>query len=219
VFREADVVDEIGLKAGKGLSILAIGAHPDDIELGCGGTLAKLALTGARIKAVIFSKGRRGALVEEDRERECSAALSALGVHDVSIYDFEDTRLTNSLNEMIAVLDKHVRSFNPDRVYTMFQHDRHQDHRAVYEASAVSCRRVPQLLGYETPSSYPNFTPTVFEQIDEQLETKVRALNCHKSQGDRLYMQEEKVRSAASFRGVQVQLGPSEGFIPYKMIL
>ena len=101
----------------------------------------------------------------------------------------------------------------------MFQHDRHQDHRAVYEASSISCRHVSQLLGYETPSSYPNFAPTVFEQIEEQLETKVRALNCHKSQGERLYMQEEKVRSAASFRGVQVQIGASEGFIPYKMIL
>ena len=158
-------------------------------------------------------------MLDEDRERESRASLAILGVNDISIYDFEDTRLIFSLNEMIAVLDDHVRAFEPDRAYTMFQHDRHQDHRTVYEASAVSCRHVPQLLGYETPSSYPNFTPTVFEQIDEQLETKVRALNCHKSQGARLYMQEEKVRSAASFRGVQVQLGPSEGFIPYKLIL
>ncbi|MFM9864706.1 MAG: PIG-L deacetylase family protein [Micropepsaceae bacterium] len=199
--------------------MLAIGAHPDDIELGCGGSLAKLAAAGARIQAVIFSKGRRGTLSQADRERESRTALATLGVRDVAIYDFEDTKLTYSLNEMIGSLDEHVRSFNPHRVYTMFQHDRHQDHRAVYEASAVSCRDVFQLLGYETPSSYPTFTPTVFEQIGDQLKTKVRALNCHTSQGERLYMQEEKVRSAASFRGVQVMLGPCEGFIPYKMIL
>lgn len=211
--------NKIGTNARDGLSVLAIGAHPDDIELGCGGSLAKLALAGARIQAVIFSKGRRGTLLDADRERESTAALAMLGVHDIAIYDFEDTKLIHSLNEMIAVLDERVRSFNPDRVYTMFQHDRHQDHRAVYEASTVSCRDVSQLLGYETPSSYPNFSPTVFESIDGQLETKVRALNCHRSQGERLYMQEEKVRSAASFRGVQVQLGPSEGFIPYKMVL
>ena len=211
--------DQIRGAARDGRSILAIGAHPDDIELGCGGSLAKLALAGARIQAVIFSKGRRGSLLDADREHESKAALATLGVHDVTIYDFEDTKLTYSLNQMIAALDDRVRSFRPDRVYTMFQHDRHQDHRAVYEASTISCRDVPQLLGYETPSSYPNFTPTVFEQIEEQLEPKIRALNCHKSQGQRLYMQEEKVRSAASFRGVQVQLGPCEGFIPYKMIL
>jgi LmbE family N-acetylglucosaminyl deacetylase len=120
---------------------------------------------------------------------------------------------------MIDILDKHIAELTPDRVYTMFQHDRHQDHRAVYEASAIACRRVPQLFGYETPSSYPNFAPTVFEDIREQLEIKVSALRCHQSQGDRLYMQEEKIRSAAHFRGVQVEIGPSEGFIPYKLIL
>jgi LmbE family N-acetylglucosaminyl deacetylase len=211
--------DSVGSKTHDGLSILAIGAHPDDIELGCGGSLAKLAAAGARVQTVIFSKGRRGTLLAADRERESTAALTALGIRDIAIYDFEDTKLTYSLNEMIDTLDEHVRSFKPDRVYTMFQHDRHQDHRAVYEASAVSCRNILQLLGYETPSSYPNFTPTVFEQIGEHVKTKVRALNCHKSQGERLYMQEESVRSAASFRGVQVQLGPCEGFIPYKMIL
>jgi LmbE family N-acetylglucosaminyl deacetylase len=101
----------------------------------------------------------------------------------------------------------------------MFQHDRHQDHRAVYEASVVACRQVPQLLGYETPSSYPNFMPTVFEAIGDELEAKIAALKCHGSQGERLYMQQEKIRSAANFRGAQVDRGPCEGFVPYKMIL
>jgi LmbE family N-acetylglucosaminyl deacetylase len=59
----------------------------------------------------------------------------------------------------------------------------------------------------------------VFEDISDQLEIKVCALRCHESQGERLYMQEEKIVSAAHFRGVQVELGPSEGFIPYKLIL
>jgi len=201
------------------LSILAIGAHPDDIELGCGGSLAKLAQAGALIEAVVFSKGRRGALSDSDRAVETERALRTLGVTRLTIYDFEDTQLWRHVTDMIEVLDRHIGERVPDRVYTMFQHDRHQDHRAVYEASAISCRRVPQVFGYETPSSYPNFAPTTFENIEEQLETKVSALRTHESQGERLYMQEEKIRSAAHFRGVQVDLGPSEGFMPYKMIL
>lgn len=212
------LVQQIG-GANIGLSILAIGAHPDDIELGCGGTLAKLARAGARVQAVIFSKGRRGALTDQDRANETREALATLGIHDVVIHDFDDTRLCNSLNEMVEVIDRHVGAARPNRVYTMFQHDRHQDHRAVYEASAIACRKVAQLLGYETPSSYPNFMPTVFEALDTELETKVRALKCHTSQGSRHYMQEEKIRSAAHFRGAQVDLGPCEGFTPYKMIL
>ena len=213
------MAEQIIAPSGPGHSVLAIGAHPDDIELGCGASLAKLARAGSHIRVIVFSKGRRGALSDDDREAESLAAFAELGIHDVVICDFEDTRLSASLNEMIAVLDSHVEELKPDRAYTMFHLDRHQDHRAVYEAAAVSCRKVPQLLGYETPSSYPNFLPTVFEQIDAQLEAKVRALNCHTSQEARLYMQEEKIRSAASFRGAQIDQGPSEGFIPYKLIL
>lgn len=201
------------------MSILAIGAHPDDIELGCGGALAKLAQSGARIEAVIFSKGRRGALSDQDRAAETRVALGILGIEEVSVYDFEDTRLCTCVNEMVAVLDKHIAAARPHRAYTMFQHDRHQDHRAVYEASAIACRSVPQFLGYETPSSYPNFMPTVFEDIGAFLDVKIKSLNCHSSQGQRLYMQRDKIRAAAQFRGAQVDVGPAEGFIPYKVIL
>jgi LmbE family N-acetylglucosaminyl deacetylase len=144
------------------LKILAVGAHPDDIELGCGGSLAKLAAAGAAIEAVVFSKGRRGALSDADRAAETETALRTIGVGRVTVYDFEDTQLWRHVTEMIAILDRHIAGLVPDRVYTMFQHDRHQDHRAVYEASVISCRSVPQLFGYETPSSYPNFAPTVF---------------------------------------------------------
>jgi LmbE family N-acetylglucosaminyl deacetylase len=211
------VVHEIGSTAG--LSVLAIGAHPDDVELGCGGTLAKLTRAGAQVRVVILSQGRRGGLSDDDRAEETRTALETLGVADIAVHDFPDTRLSEHLNELIEVLDKHVAEVRPHRAYTMFQHDRHQDHRAVYEASSVACRSVPQLLGYETPSSYPNFLPTVFELVADDLETKVRALKSHASQGSRLYMQEEKIRSAANFRGAQVDLGPCEGFIPYKMVL
>ena len=203
----------------QGSTILALGAHPDDLELGCGATLAKLAEAGANIRAVVFTNGNRGGSAGCDRQQETSRALTSLGVQSVCLHDFPDTRLHEHLNELIATIENHVRECAPDRVYTMFHGDRHQDHRAVYDASAVACRSVPQLLAYETPSSYPNFIPTVFEPVDAFIERKVAALQLHQSQGDRLYMHEEKIRSAAHFRGVQVDLGQTEGFIPYKLIL
>ena len=200
-------------------SVLALGAHPDDLELGCGATLAKLAARGIKITAVILSDGSRGVESDLDRSDETLRALASLGVNDVVQHRFPDTRLHEHLNDLIAVIEQHVREVAPDRVYTMFAEDRHQDHRAVYQASAVACRRVPQIFAYETPSSYPNFVPTVFEPIDEFMEAKVSALKMHGSQGSRLYMHEEKIRSAAHFRGVQVDLGQTEGFIPYKLVL
>ena len=207
-----------GPQVVNGCPILAIGAHPDDIELGCGGTLAKAAANGQTIRALVLSQGRRGSLSAFDRAKETIAAFQSIGVSDVVVCDFEDTRLATNLNQMVRVIETHVKAITPGRIYTMFQHDRHQDHRAVYEASAIACRSVPQILGYETPSSYPNFVPTVFEDIDAYLETKVRALDYHESQGERLYMQKDKIRAAAHFRGAQIDMGPSEGFIPYKLI-
>jgi LmbE family N-acetylglucosaminyl deacetylase len=200
-------------------TILALGAHPDDLELGCGATLAKLVARGAEVTAVILSDGGAGADTGFDRSLETREALVALGVQCVVQHAFPDTRLHEHLNDLIAVIEDHVREVAPQRVYTMFHDDRHQDHRAVYQASIVACRRVAQILAYETPSSYPNFVPTVFEPVDDFMERKVEALKLHKSQGDRLYMHEEKIRSAAHFRGVQVELGQTEGFIPYKLVL
>ena len=200
-------------------SILAIGAHPNDLELGCGATLAKLAANGAHITAVVLSEGILGTGSQFDRRTETRAALTSLGVAEIVQHGFPDTRLHEHLNDLIAVIEDHVRATEPNRVYTMFDQDRHQDHRAVYQASIVACRSVPQILAYETPSSYPNFVPTVFEPVDDFIERKVEALKLHRSQGDRLYMQEDKIRSAAHFRGVQVDLGQTEGFIPYKLVL
>lgn len=201
------------------LSILAIGAHPDDVELGCGASLAHYAQAGSKVSVLIFSHGRRGAMSHEDRALESTEAFAKIGVTDVVVLDFPDTGLDTRHSELVQAIETHVLSRNPNRVYTMFEHDRHQDHRAIYHASTVACRRVPQLLCYETPSSYPNFVPMVFEDIGAHLEAKVAALKCHKSQGDRFYMQEEKIRAAAQFRGAQVERGPCEGFIPYRMIL
>jgi LmbE family N-acetylglucosaminyl deacetylase len=200
-------------------TVLALGAHPDDLELGCGATLAKLSARGVAVHAVIFSDGAQGGPAGSDRTAESRAALERLGIASVVQHDFADTRLHESLNDLIARIEDHVRELNPDRVYTMFHLDRHQDHRTVHDASVVACRKVRQILGYETPSSYPNFTPTVFEPIDDFIEAKIEALKLHVSQGERLYMQQEKVRSAAHFRGVQVELGQTESFIPYKLVL
>jgi LmbE family N-acetylglucosaminyl deacetylase len=200
-------------------SVLALGAHPDDLELGCGATLAKLSAAGVAVHAVVLSDGKQGGPSGFDRAAETRTALQSLGVATVTQHDFPDTRFYEVLNDLIACTEQHVEAIVPDRVYTMFHLDRHQDHRSVHEASVVACRKVPQILGYETPSSYPNFMPTVFEPIDEFIEAKIGALKLHMSQGERLYMQEEKIRSAAHFRGVQVDLGQTESFIPYKLVL
>lgn len=201
------------------LDILAIGAHPDDIELGCGGSLAKLARAGSRIHALVLSRGGRGCHAGIDRSDESHRALRRLGVTEVIQQDFPDTRFPACRNDIVAAIEQACAQIAPHRVYTMCGEDHHQDHRTVHEASIIACRHIPQILCYESPSTLPQFAPQVFEDISAQLELKIRALREHASQGDRHYMQEDHLRCHAQFRGQQISIGPSEGFVPYRLVL
>lgn len=198
---------------------LAVGAHPDDLELGCGATLAKLVASGVHVRALILSDGQRGGDEGHNRCGETKTALATLGVVDVVQAYLPDTRLPAVMPEIIGLLEMHCAQLRPDRVYTMFKDDRHQDHRTVYEATIVACRAVRQILSYETPSSWPNFAPVVFEDVAAYIDTKIAALQHHASQRHRVYMRADQIRCNAQFRGHQVGLGPSEGFMPYKLVL
>lgn len=200
--------------------VLAIGAHPDDLELGCGATLAKLVAAGVSVRALVLSDGLQGA--ENglyDRCAETQSALQALDVTDIVQARLPDTELPNAMSKIIEIIEAQCADLKPDRVYTMFEHDRHQDHRSVYQASIVACRSVPQVMSYETPSSWPNFMPVIFECIEDSIEAKISALRFHVSQAHRSYMRAQQIRCNAQFRGHQVGLGSCEGFVPYKLVL
>ena len=204
--------------------IIAIGAHPDDIELGCGASLAKLSQEGFDIFAVVLTSGSKGNPFNQNRFQETSKALNLLGVTKTFFLNFEDTKLALNLHEIIITLENILKETslksNIKRIYTMFEEDRHQDHRAIYDASIVAFRKVSQILCYETPSSGIDFNPKVFEQVDEIfLEKKIKAINYHRSQMHRNYMSENFIRSVATFRGQQAGFSLSEGFVPYKMVL
>src|SRR3954469_6212429 len=83
-------------------TVLALGAHPDDLELGCGATLAKLSARGVAVHAVAFSDGKQGGPAGFDRKAATRAAVEALGVASVTQHTFADTRLHESLNDLIA---------------------------------------------------------------------------------------------------------------------
>ncbi|HGH3390172.1 TPA: PIG-L deacetylase family protein [Citrobacter freundii] len=207
------------------VGVLAIGAHPDDIELGCGASLARLAKQGVYIAAVVMTSGKYGTSELIDRRRESYNALTILGCKKVIHFDFTDTQTYLQLNDMISTLENVIKHEIPHdveiiRVYTMHDADRHQDHIAVYQASMVACRSIPQILGYETPSTWLSFMPQVFESVEEDnFNLKLSALSKHKSQSMRDYMRPERLRAVAQFRGQQVNSELGEGFVIHKMIL
>ncbi|WP_318376154.1 PIG-L deacetylase family protein [Enterobacter sp.] len=205
--------------------ILAIGAHPDDIELGCGATLANLAAKGFHITAIILTAGNAGCPAGISRHDESRLALNRLGCQDLFPFHYQDTRTDHYLDAIINSIGKVIKAQEDAgirfvRTYTMHDKDRHQDHRATYQASMVACRTIPQILCYETPSCRLSFIPQAFEEFDEKaLTNKIAALKFHQSQKHRDYMQPESIRALAQFRGLQAGMNLCEGFVVQKMIL
>ncbi|GAA1732552.1 hypothetical protein GCM10009809_30060 [Isoptericola hypogeus] len=176
--------------------VLAVGAHPDDVEIGVGATLAAHAAVGDELVILTISGGGVGGPAAS-RRAEALAAAEVVGARLVHL-DFPDTRL-DPADGLIAAVEEVVRDLDPDRVYTHGVHDRHQDHRAVNEAVQIAARGVPSLWCFQSPSSTVEFAPNRFVGVDGFVETKLRMLAAYVSQAHRDYMQPETVRTTARY--------------------
>ncbi|MEJ5327407.1 MAG: PIG-L family deacetylase [Candidatus Bathyarchaeia archaeon] len=190
--------------------VLALGAHPDDVELGCAGTLHGALLTGAKIIVVYLTKGEKSG-DPETRVKESRAALATLGIGDVFFGNFRDTEIPNS-HEAIQFMEKFYESYKPDLVLTHTIHDTHQDHRQVGWLSLSAFRNAPRLLAYETPRATGDFRPSFFVDIHEHVNCKWNALKCHVSQIQKRYVAYESMVNLSSFRGSQSGLIAAEAF-------
>lgn len=197
--------------------VLAIGAHPDDLELGCGGTLAKLSDSGHEVRALVMSDGRQGG-DGQVRPDEAVVGGAFLGAASTQVVGLPDTRLSEVGNEMVAAIEAAVRRFNPDVVLTHSANDQHQDHKAVHDATLRAARRHPSILCYESPSATRAFDPSFFVDVSDHLDVKVMAIAKHRDQADKPYMAPGRVRSVAAFRGAQARRGFAEAFEPVRML-
>lgn len=197
--------------------ILAVGAHPDDIELGCGGTLYRAIQRGTCAIAVFLTKGEKSGNMET-RIEESTEALRVLGVKEVHFGDFPDTEIPESF-KAIDYLEQFAIKYKPDLVFTHTVNDTHQDHRQVGWLSMSAFRNVNKILAYETPRVRPaNFLPTYFVDINGCVDKKWEALKCHVSQQTKRYLAYESTVNLASFRGSQVGVREAEAFEVVKFV-
>lgn len=190
-------------------TILAVGAHPDDIELGCAGTLSAANESGRDVVVVFLSKGEKSG-DPELRSNESRAALSELGIRNVYFGNFPDTEISG--HKVIEFLEGFVDKFKPEVVLTHSINDSHQDHREVGYLSFSAFRNIHKLLAYESPRVTSAFSPLYFTDITGFLKRKWEALKCHKSQREKRYLAYESMIRLASFRGSQVNLIAAEAF-------
>ena len=101
------------------MNILAIGPHPDDIEIGCAGTLIKYAQRGHNIFLLLISKGEMGGETEV-RYKEQMKAADIIGARDVFWGGFNDTELLDKGNEIIHIVEEYIKEIQPDFIFVNF---------------------------------------------------------------------------------------------------
>ena len=173
------------------MNILAIGAHFDDIELGCGGALAKHVAEGDNVYAYVATVS--GFINSENqvvRENETAIeegrkAMEILGVElTCGYFRTLEVEFNESLNSQIVRI---VENKQIEKVYTHWIGDIHHDHQAVAKASLHSCRHVPRMLMYRSNWYHSNldFRGAFYVDITNYLERKMDSLRSHKSEMDR----------------------------------
>jgi LmbE family N-acetylglucosaminyl deacetylase len=191
------------------VNVLAIGAHPDDIELGCGGALLRHVARGDHVTMLVMTTGQRG-VTTSSRVFEQQEAARAIGA-SLRWGNFEDGSIPRGAST-IAAIDEAILGTDAHVMYTHAPRDSHQDHRAVAVASLAAGRRMPALLYYETPSTQ-RFDPSVYVDIAPVLDDKIRALCAHESQVMRAGAVDlEAIEACARFRGSQGRVRLAEGF-------
>ena len=199
-----------------GLSVLAIGAHPDDIELGCGGALLAHVAAGDRVTMLVVTGGENGPgdaarHVEQERAaRMIGARLVWGGLHDCEVAPNAAT---------VRLIEQVIESTRADLVYVHAPEDSHQDHRAVAAATLGAARRLSRVLHYQSPSTL-TFNPTVYVDVTAYLSGKVAALSAHASQVELSAMVEpDAVVASARHWGSQARIGYAEAFQPTRLVL
>lgn len=181
---------------------LVVAAHPDDEMLGCGGTLAKLARSGAKISILLLGEGpasrdsAAGGNVQSDARHSALAAAASLGIHDVRFAGLPDNRFDSlPLLDIVKVVERVALDVRPELVLTHFAGDLNIDHQLTHRSVMTAFRplpgaKPPAILSFEVLSSTEytcvdmgaTFHPNVFIDITGFLETKQKVLEAYASE-------------------------------------
>jgi len=177
--------------------VLAVGAHPDDVEIGIGGTLLRHVAQGHEVTLLTLTGGELGGVAADRAEESRAAAglLSARLVHAA----LQDTIVSEG-GHTISTIREVVEEIRPTTVYTHTNRDVHQDHRNAHSATLVAVRGISKVFCYQAPSTTVDFHPTRFVAIDEYLDRKIEVIQAYTSQVKvRAYLDDELLRATARY--------------------
>ena len=193
--------------------IFVLAPHKDDGELGLGGSISKFIEQGKEIFYIAFSSPEtplgKDVLVNELKE-----AAKILGIKNdhLIIYNFPVRKFSYKRQMILDELIKLKLEYNPDLVFLPSTHDLHQDH-SVIQIEGTRAFKTTTILGYEMPWNNITFSTQCFNVLTkEDLDKKIRALECYKSQKNRTYINPDFIRGLAKARGIQIQADFAEAF-------
>lgn len=193
------------------MNIVGIGAHPDDVEIGAGGSIALHRDQGHTVHFIVVTSG--GQLSDETkRERECERAAEILDVDHLHFLGYTDTEVAYE-GDLVKRIDDILEEVDADRVYIHSEKDTHQDHRNTALASIAAARNVDEVLSFESPSTRSSFAPQYYSPLPQAvLERKIEAIRAHESQSEKKYLESEAMQGLARFRGRQANTRYAEAF-------
>lgn len=203
-----------------GKTVVAIGAHPDDLEIGLGGTLAKLKREGASVVMVVASIPKDF----EIRLAEARRGAEILGC-ELKVLMPEGPRRLEDLKtcDLVGMLDDVVREYEPAAVFTHSSVDFHNDHLLIYQA----CLPVQRLAYFDFFSYHPTncrpvpipFHPRAYVDITDTIDAKMHAITAHSSQFGGRGLDTEMYREFAHLQGRMIGVPYAEGLDVMRMLI
>ena len=204
------------------MKILAVGAHPDDIEYGCCGFLLRMKQEGPEVSLLVVSSGEKG-LSDHSRNRiiEQQKAFDMCGFSQLFVKDFPDGDIVCN-NRLVSEIESVIQETSSDFILVNYPKDYHQDHRSVAQAVIAATRTERGLLFYRAYSAI-DFHPNIYVKIDAVVSKKIEVLHCFRSQiekniGKMIDFVECSI-SMNRYYGNQTATEYAEGLCLYKYIL
>ncbi len=202
------------------MKVLAIGAHPDDIEFGCAGSLAQYSQEDNEVYLLVVADGAMGG-DPQVRKREQEISTEIMGAQKLLWGGYQDTLIIFD-KPLIDLLEGFLRDVQPSLVMVNYPEDTHQDHVRLAKAAVSATRYTPNVIFYETPTSI-GFNPLIFADIEETLEKKIKCLEAHTSQLHKTNIPGSNIVdiaiATARFRGTLARVTFAEGFAPLRYFL
>lgn len=194
------------------MKILAVGAHPDDIELGCGATLALFKQRGHEVYLLVLTNGEASG-DPKLREKECEQSARIIGADKVFFGNLGDTKITDGV-ETIMAIERLIDELKPNIIFAHSPKDAHQDHRNVGLAALSAARKSKKVLLYESPAALREFLPQLYVDVTSTFDIKLEALSAFGTQFSKPYFKGQDLNHKA--RRIPYVSNASEGLARYR---